>query len=158
MNPSDSQCGPPRFRFALIRIGWCSSSATAPGLQHCTAPLPPHAPPATPKDSTNRFRSQSLRTTAFPIGPLGRHLQLINEATHRFTFVAACDFANWKLTTPLLPKGRFLELPGRTDNSPDGTLTRKTNSCYCERTSFNISITQLISNQRVCDVVWFKNR
>jgi hypothetical protein len=26
---------------------------------------------------------------------------------------------------PLLPKRRSLELPGRTDNSPDGTLTRK---------------------------------
>jgi len=35
---------------------------------------------------------------------------------------------------PLLPGRHSLELPRRTDNSPDGTLTRKTNSCYCERT------------------------
>ena len=26
---------------------------------------------------------------------------------------------------PLFPERRFPELPGRTDNSPDGTLTRK---------------------------------
>ena len=42
-------------------------------------------------------------TSAFPIRPQGRHLQLSDEATRRFTFVTACNFAHRKLTTPGYP-------------------------------------------------------
>jgi len=99
MNPSDSPRSPLRFRF-LIRTGWCSSSITARGLQHCTVYLPQHAIPATPEDPKDRFRSQGLWAPAFPKRPPGRRLHRHHEATSRFTRVTACCFANWKLTTP----------------------------------------------------------
>jgi len=51
-------------------------SITASGLQHWTVYLPQHADPATPEDRSGHFRCLCLRTSAFPLCPQGRHLQL----------------------------------------------------------------------------------
>src|SRR6056297_3164890 len=49
---------------------------TASGLQHWTENPPQHAAPATPEDPVDRFRFPSQWAPAFPIRPLGRHLQI----------------------------------------------------------------------------------
>ena len=60
-------------------------------------------------------------TAAFPLCPEGRHLLLVNEATNGFTFVTACCFANWELTTLCYQNAAPLNYRGESDNSPDGT-------------------------------------
>lgn len=130
MDPYGSRYAPTRLR-CLIRAGGCSSCITAPGLQHCVGYLSQHAAPPTPENHPGRFHFQSRGTVAFPIRPLGRHLQSIYEAVCRFTCVTACCFSNWELTNlhaaPLSYRGEF----------PDGTLTRKIFNCYCIRSGLD---------------------
>lgn len=69
------------------------------GLQHWSANLQKHAIPATPGVNVCHFRYSGTRPTAFPFSPQGRLLQLVYEATYRFTCVTACFIVGGKLTT-----------------------------------------------------------
>ena len=69
------------------------------GLQHWAISLREHAAPTTPGVDECHFRYFSTLPTAFPFWPQGRLLHFVYEATHRFTCVAACPLAVWKLTT-----------------------------------------------------------
>lgn len=100
MNPSDSRYSPWRFRASLYAAVGISHMpryrVSSTGLKY----LLQHATPATPRDFIDCFRSLNRLSAAFPLRPQGQHLHNINEATCRFTCVAACHFANWELTTP----------------------------------------------------------
>ena len=98
---------------------------TAPGLQHWTTPLPQHAIPATPGDHMGRFRYLTHVQRPSPFYHWVGIPNCCDGATSRFTFVTACCFANWELTTPCCQDAAPLSYRGESDNSPDGTLTRK---------------------------------
>jgi len=65
MNPSDSLCSPPEFRF-LICKGCCSSSHTAQGLQHWTVYPPIHAASDTPGKASGCFRYLLPESSGLP--------------------------------------------------------------------------------------------
>jgi len=94
------------------------------GLQHWAINLQKHANLATPGVDRCHFRYSSTPPTAFPFWPQGRLLQINLRGylwVHlRFGLLSCC----LETHDPVLPQRRFLILPGRTDNSPDGTLTR----------------------------------
>ena len=84
---------------SLIHLGWHSSRAAASGLQHWVEYLPQHAIPSTPEDCKGRFRYQNPAQRPSPHDHRVGIFNQIYEATSRFTFVTACCFANWELTT-----------------------------------------------------------
>ena len=91
-----------------------------------------HADPTTPAEEDG-FSGRLLRRppTAFPLWQEGRLQRETFEACSGFTCLSACALAPWLrqgLPRRLQPgdcSPRLLQwLPGRTDNSPDGTCTR----------------------------------
>ena len=87
-----------RFRLCLIRASW-QRTATRPGLPHLPVDLPAHATPATPEDPVDASASHPPAWPSPCVHRVGI-FKTFNEATNRFTHVAACAFAFWKLTTP----------------------------------------------------------
>ena len=91
-----------------------------------------HADPTTPAEEDG-FSGRLLRRppTAFPLWKEGRLQRETFEACSGFTCLSACALAPWlrqgvlRRLQPGDHSPRLLQwLPGRTDNSPDGTRTR----------------------------------
>ena len=98
---------------------------TPKGLQHWTTYLSKHTDPVTPRaNARESFRCYSAHPTAFPFSPQGRRLQLVDEATFRFTYRYGLLFCQLRTHDTGFRQRRSLELPRRTDNSSDGTRTR----------------------------------
>jgi len=131
MDPSDSRCGLLRFRF-LIRISRWSphhrigspalgsvSSITCrpcyPGRKPAPLPLFQRASGGLPLLTTGS--ASPIRLRGYSWVHLRYGLLFCYLETH----------------DPELLRRRFLTLPRRTDNSLDGTSTRWTHCCYCER-------------------------
>ncbi len=100
MNPSDSRYSPWRFRFPLY-----TSVDAPPATLHRVSStgliIFRHMPPLLPRKTSEA--ASVLQATEHRPSPYVHWVgvfMIINEATPGFTFVAACGFANWELTTP----------------------------------------------------------
>jgi hypothetical protein len=100
MNPSDSRYSPWRFRSPL----YAAVDAPPASLHRVSSTgliifryMPPLLPrKISPTASVIKAGEQRPSPHVHRVGISTS----INEATYRFTFVAACSFANWELTTP----------------------------------------------------------
>lgn len=87
-----------------------------------------------PGKPPSRFRFPCPGAAAFPMRPQGRHFQLINEATYRFTCVTACRFAVWELTTRRCRNAALMHYRGERTIPRAGLQPARSGSCYCVRT------------------------
>ena len=111
INPSDSRYSPPRFR-CLIRTS-CHPSQSPYRVSSTGLFVSRNMPPLPPRKIPRAASVLQTRVFGLPHVSTGSASPLqFNEATCRFTFVTACCFANWKLTTPCYQNAASLNYRG----------------------------------------------